>query len=73
MRSSFMIATVGVFIGVVVLWNLAMVAVLRSFRIKLPFSLPFHFRERNEPELLMSTPTLAFLACCCSPPLCLRG
>jgi hypothetical protein len=29
-----------------------MVAVLRSFRIKLPFSLPFHFRKRNEPELL---------------------
>jgi len=52
MRSLFVIAAVGVFLGVVVFWNLAVVVGLRSFRINLPFSLPFHFYKRKEPELL---------------------
>jgi hypothetical protein len=52
MRSLFVIAAAGVFLGAVVFWNLAVVAVLRSLRINLPFSLAFHFYKRKEPELL---------------------
>ena len=48
----FVITAVGVFLGVVVFWNLAVVAVLRCFRIRLPFSLPLHFFKRKHPELL---------------------
>jgi hypothetical protein len=52
MRFLFVIAAVGVFLGAVVLWNLAMIAAVRFFRINLPFSLTFHFYKRKEPELL---------------------
>ena len=52
MRSWSVIAAVGVFLGVVVSWNLAMVAVLRAFRINLPLSLAFRFYQPKEPEVL---------------------
>jgi hypothetical protein len=53
MRSLPLIAAVSVFLGVVVFWNLAVVAALRAFGINLPFSLPFRFFERKKgPEVL---------------------
>ena len=52
MRSLAVIAAVGVFLGAVVFWNLAMVAVLRLSGINLPFSSMFHFYKRKEPEVL---------------------
>ncbi len=54
MHSLFVIAAIGVFLGVVVFWTLAMVAALRSFGTNVPFSLGFRFYRRNEPELLNS-------------------
>jgi len=54
MRFLFVIVAVGAFLGVAVFWNLAMVSALRFFRINLPFSLPFHFYRRREPELLVA-------------------
>jgi hypothetical protein len=38
--------------GVIVLWQLAVVAILRTLGIRLPFSRPFRFYMRKEPELL---------------------
>jgi hypothetical protein len=52
MHSFLWIAAIGAFLSGAVLWDLAMVAALRSFRIKLPFSLPFHFYTRLERDLL---------------------
>lgn len=46
------IVAVGVLLGSVVFCNLAVVAGLRSFGLTVPFSLPFHFFKRQEPELL---------------------
>lgn len=54
MRFLFVIAAVSVFLGAAVLWNLAMVFVLRFFSLNLPFSLPFHLYKRKEPELLVA-------------------
>jgi hypothetical protein len=52
MNSLLGIAAVGAFLGAVVLWDLAVVAALRFFGIKLLFSTPFHFYSRKERELL---------------------
>ena len=54
MRFLFVIAAAVVFLGTAVFWNLAIVFVLRFFRIDLPFSLPFRFYKRKEPELLVA-------------------
>lgn len=43
---------VGACIGVALLWQLAVVAILRVFGIRLPFSLLFPFYTRKAPELL---------------------
>jgi len=53
MRFEFVVAAVGVFLGVAIFWSLATVAALRFFRIDLPFSLPFHLYERKNPNCLM--------------------
>jgi hypothetical protein len=53
MRAWWLVAVgVGAFIGVVLLCQLAVVAVLRAFRIRLPFSLLFRLYTRKEPELI---------------------
>jgi hypothetical protein len=54
MRFLFVIGAAVVFLGAAVFWNLAMIFVLRFFRIDLPFSLPFRFHRRKEPELLVA-------------------
>jgi hypothetical protein len=46
------IAAIGAFLSAVVLWNVAMVAALRPFGIKLPSGFPFHFYTRQRRELL---------------------
>jgi hypothetical protein len=46
------IAAIGAFLSAVVLWNMAMVAALRPFGIKLASGFPFHFYTRQRRELL---------------------
>jgi hypothetical protein len=46
------IAAFGAWVGVTVLWDLAMVATLRFFDIKLPFAFSIHFYPGRERELL---------------------
>jgi hypothetical protein len=46
------LAAVGAFLGVMVLWDLAVIAMLRVLSIKLSFSTPFHFYRRKERELI---------------------
>jgi hypothetical protein len=52
MRSFLGLAAFGGCVGAIALWDLAVVAALRSFGIKLLFSTPFHFYTRRERELL---------------------
>jgi hypothetical protein len=52
MRSMLGIAAVGALLSVIVLWDLAVVAVLRFSGIKLLFSTPFRFHTRKESEVL---------------------
>ncbi len=52
MRSLLVLAAVSVFVAVAIFWSVLTVAALRSFKINLPFSLPFHFFRRKEPYLL---------------------
>ena len=52
MRFVFVTAAVCLFVGAVISWNAATVAVLRIIGIDLSFSLPFHFRRRKAPEVL---------------------
>jgi hypothetical protein len=47
------IAAISAFIGAIVVWQLAVVAVLRLFDIKLPFRLAFYVYPRREHELLL--------------------
>ncbi|MFZ0518538.1 MAG: hypothetical protein WCD77_06870 [Acidobacteriaceae bacterium] len=51
MRYQFVFAA-GAFLASSILWNLAMVAALRFFRIDLPFSLPFRLFRHKQPDLL---------------------
>lgn len=44
----------GAFVATSILWNLAMVATLRLFRIDLPFTLPFRRFRRKKPDLLQA-------------------
>jgi hypothetical protein len=46
------IAAIGAFLGAVVVWQLALIAVLRLFNVTLPLSLAFHVSPRREHELL---------------------
>jgi len=55
MRETFLFAAVGAFLAVSILWNVAMVAALRLFRIDLPFSFPFRLFRHKEPNLLQAT------------------
>jgi hypothetical protein len=54
MQYQFLFAAVGAFLASSILWNLAMVAALRLFRIDLPFSLPFRIFRHKEPNLLQA-------------------
>jgi fucose 4-O-acetylase-like acetyltransferase len=45
------IAAISASMGAIVVWQLAMVAVLRLFDVKLPFSLAFYVYPRREHEL----------------------
>jgi hypothetical protein len=51
MKALLGLAIVGSFPGVAILWTWAMVAALRLFSIRLPFSFPFHFYTHREREL----------------------
>ena len=51
MRPLLWIAAVGTFLGAAVLWNLAIIAILRSFSLKIPFSVAFRFSPRRGREL----------------------
>jgi hypothetical protein len=46
------LGAVAVLLGVIALWNVTVVAVLRGLGIRLPFSLPFRYYPRNEQGLL---------------------
>jgi hypothetical protein len=46
------IAAIGACLGAIVLWQLAMIAALRLFGTKLPFSVAFHIHPRRQHELL---------------------
>jgi hypothetical protein len=46
------IAAIGACLGAIVLWQLAMIAALRLFGTKLPFSVAFHLHPRRQHELL---------------------
>jgi hypothetical protein len=46
------IAAIGACLGVIVLWQLAMIAALRLFSTKLPFPVAFHIYPRRQHELL---------------------
>jgi hypothetical protein len=46
------IAALGACLGAIVLWELAMIAALRLFGTKLPFSVAFHIHPRRQHELL---------------------
>jgi hypothetical protein len=52
MRWMVQFAAMGVFVGIVVFWNLAVAAALRFFRISLPLSSSFHLFGRRRPEIL---------------------
>jgi|SRR3954451_19572739 hypothetical protein len=52
MRLAYVLAAIGTFFSVIVLWELAVVGLLRSVRIRLPFALPFHFGRRRQQALL---------------------
>jgi hypothetical protein len=52
MRLLLGLAAFGAFLGVWVLWDVAVVAALRAFSINLSFSTPFHFYRGQERELL---------------------
>lgn len=54
MRYPLLFAAVAAFLASSILWNLAMVAALRLFRIDLPFSLPFRLFRHKEPDLLQA-------------------
>jgi hypothetical protein len=54
MRYQFLLVAVGAFLASSILWNLAMVAALRLFRIDLPYSLPFRLFRHKEPNLLQA-------------------
>ncbi|MHB1936387.1 MAG: hypothetical protein ACYCOR_07350 [Acidobacteriaceae bacterium] len=49
-----MFAAAGIFLAGSIFWDLAMIAALRLFRIDIPFSLPFRFFRRKEPDLLQA-------------------
>jgi sugar phosphate permease len=46
------IAAISACLGAIVLWQLAMIAALRLFATKLPFSVAFHIHPRRQHELL---------------------
>ncbi|MHB1674092.1 MAG: hypothetical protein ACYCSP_07565 [Acidobacteriaceae bacterium] len=54
MRYPLLFAAVAAFVASSILWNLAIIAALRLFRIDLPFSLPFRLFLHKEPDLLQS-------------------
>jgi len=46
------VAAIGAGIGAIVVWELAVIAVLRLFHVNVPFSLVVHIHPRREHELL---------------------